>query len=131
MTTEEIIERMWRDVEPNVFISRAEFVASLDGWTITPRAIDGVIAGATLTNGAAFHFVSFGKRKRIPAALMAECLRPILAEHGHVLTRTPKDDARQSRFNRLIGFVAESSDEFWTYFKLEKLRLHGAHPCQS
>lgn len=130
MDRAELIEKIWSQTEPTVFISRREFFASLDDWDITPREIDGEIAGATLNRGPEFHFITFGRRKVFPASLIADCLGPIIERHGFVRTRTPKDDVRQSRFNLLIGFDVESSDEYFTTFRMERLNLHGGKQCQ-
>lgn len=134
MDAGEIRERIWRQAEPQVFISRREFLADLEGWDIVAREIDGDVAGATLIRGAEFHFVSFGTGKPVSPRLALECLQPILDRHGFVHTRTPKEDARQRRFNQRIGFRLESEDEFYAYFRLDRLNLH-AHQeraaCQS
>lgn len=130
MSAADVMEKIWLQAEPDVFISRREFMASLDGWDIVTREIDGEIAGATLTRGPEFHFVSFGMKKPVPPVLMISCLQPIIDRHGFVRTRTPKEDIRQRRFNIRIGFQVESEDEFFTTFRLEKLKLNKAHPCQ-
>lgn len=131
MNTTEIVEQIWRQTEPTVFISRREFLAGLEGWEIVPREIDGEIIGATLTRGPEFHFVTFGFRKSFPAVLIEECLQPIIDQHGFVQTKTPKEDMRQRRFNLLIGFHAEGEDEFYTYFRMERLSLHRGKSCLS
>lgn len=131
MNIAEIMERIWRQTEPSVFISRREFMAGLEGWDITPREIDGELVGATLVRGPEFHFISFGTRKAFPPALVADCLGPILEQHGFVRTKTPLEDTRQRRFNERIGFRVESADEYFTTFRLEKLTLHRTSPCPS
>jgi hypothetical protein len=129
MTAPDLMEKIWRQVEPSVFISRREFMAGLEGWDIAAREIDGEIVGATLVRGPEFHFVSFGARKTFASSLIADCLQPIIAEHGFVRTRTPKDDLRQRRFNERIGFRVESEDEYFTIFRAERINLHRAQPC--
>ncbi len=131
MNTAEIMERIWRQMEPSVYISRREFMDGLEGWQITPREINGELIGATLVRGPEFHFVTFGARKMFSPALIVDCLQPIIERHGFVRTRTPKEDVRQCRFNLRIGFCAERDDEFYTYFRMEKLNLHKAPPCLS
>lgn len=132
MNRDETIDRIWREVEYTVFISRLEFVAGLVGWEILPKKLDGEIVGATLTNGPEFHFVVFGAKKPFTRALMIDCVQPILDKYGFVRTKTPKEDTRQRRFNVAVGFVIESTDEFFTYFRMERLKLHGGiTPCQS
>lgn len=131
MDRSQIIDAIWKETEPKVFISKREFMATLDGWDVAARELDGEIIGATLTNGPEFHFVTFGSKKPLTRALIADCLRPILDKHGFVRTKTPKDDVRQHRFNSIIGFVVESTDEFFTHFRMDKLNLRGAKTCLS
>ena len=131
MDTPELMERIWQQAEPSVFISRREFFAGLDGWEIEPKEVDGDIIGATLVCGAEFHFMTFGVRKRFSRALITDCLRPIINRHGFVRTKTPREDMRQRRFNQIIGFRIEREDEYFTHFRMENLRLHGGASCQS
>lgn len=131
MDAAEVVEKIWHKIEKDVFISHRDFLAGLEGCEVTPKEIDGEIIGATLTRGPDFHFITFGHRKSLPAALIADCLQPIIDEYGYVRTRTPKEDMRQHRFNLLIGFDVQSSDEFYTYFRMERLNLHGGKSCQS
>jgi hypothetical protein len=131
MGSAEIIELIWRQAEPSVFLSRREFIAGLEGWDVSAREIDGETVGATLVRGPEFHFVSFGAGRAFPPSLIADCLQPIIERHGFVRTRTPKEDARQRRFNVRIGFVVERDDEFYTYFRMERLNIHRAKSCLS
>jgi hypothetical protein len=130
MTRAELLDKIWSAVEPGVYISRREFMTSLEGWDVVPREIDGEIIGATLTSGAEFHFVTFGPRKAFTRALVIDCVQPIIDRYGFVRTRTPLDDARQRRFNLLVGFKVESTDEYFTHFRMERLNLRGAKSCQ-
>lgn len=127
----DLIEKIWQHVGPKTYECRDDFIDGLGGWTITAREIDGQLAGATLENGAEFHFVTFGIRKSFPATLIAECLQPILDKHGFVVTRTPKEDIRQRRFNILIGFREVSADEFYINFHMNQLNLHRGKECLS
>lgn len=125
----DVVEKIWQQVNPATYVSRQEFVSGLEGWVITPRDIDGETIGATLVRGAEFHFVTFGLRKAFPSALIAECLQPIIDQHGFVVTRTPKEDVRQRRFNTLIGFRVVSEDEYYVNFHLNQLNLHRGKSC--
>lgn len=131
MNTQEVVEKIWSQVEPTVFVSRQEFLANMAEWEITPREIDGEIIGATLQRGPEFHFITFGLRKVFPATLIVQCLQPIIDKHGFICTRTPKEDVRQHRFNLLIGFSVETTDEFYTYFRMTRLTLHRGNSCLS
>lgn len=131
MDRSEISEKIWEHVGPSVFQSRQDFMNDLAAWEIKPRMVDGQLIGATLQNGPEFHFITLGKRKVLTAALITECLQPIIDEHGYVTTKTPKEDERQRRFNQLIGFDGVGEDEFYTYFRMERLNLHRGNQCQS
>lgn len=131
MNTPELVDAIWRQTEATTFISRQQFLDSLEGWEIASREIDGETIGATITRGPEFHFITFGKRKTFSAGLIASCLQPILDQHGFVVTRTPKDDMRQRHFNLLIGFEVQSEDEFYVYFRLQHLNLHRGQTCPS
>lgn len=117
-----IIDLLWAQTERNVFITRAEFERRLEGWTIEPVEIDGEIAFATLTCGPEFHFASFGKKKPISLAMIWERLNPIIKRHGYVDVTTPKNDTRQQRFNRRLGFHEVGCDEFFIRYRLEGMR---------
>lgn len=118
-----VIDSLWEQAEPNIYIGKAEFIRSLDGWTIEPVEIDGDLAYVTMTNGPEFHFTTFGKH-RGTIKMVRDGIQPVIDQHGFVLTRTPKDADRQHRFNRLIGFVADGEDEFFIHYRMEKLTLH-------
>ena len=117
-----IIDLLWAQTERNVFITRAEFERRLEGWTIEPVEIDGEIAFAKVHNGPEFHYASFGYKKPITKRMVREWLAPIIENYGYVMVRTPRNDIRQRRFNRLIGFVEIGEDEFFIHAKLENLR---------
>ena len=131
MNRSELIDAIWAEVGQKVFISKREFDASLDGWTLETKELDGTVIGATLVNGPEFHFVTFGPKRALTAALITSCLQPIIDAHGFVRTKTPREDDRQHHFNMLIGFEVESLDEFYTYFRMERLMLRGEKRCQS
>lgn len=115
-----IIDRLWDQIEPIVFISREEFERGLERWDIEPVEIDGELAFATFTNGPEFHYASFGTGARITRAMIWSRLNPILEQHGFVTTRTPRDDVRQQRINRALGFVEIGSDEFFLTFRMDR-----------
>lgn len=128
----EIVDRLWAVAEPNVFISKECFVNNLDGWEIEPVHIEGELAFATLTNGAAFHFQSFGTGKRISLSMIRDFLEKIIAVHGYATTKTPKEDARQHRFNLRFGFVVIGEDEYDIHYRIEQPMRHknGNAKCQ-
>lgn len=124
-----IIDAIWKETEHRVFISRREFVDGLEGWELSTKELNGEIVGAILTKGPEFHFVLFGPKKPIPRSLVADCVQPQINKFGFVLTKTPKEDTRQHRFNLIVGFKIDGVDEFYTYFRMERLNFRGANKC--
>lgn len=116
-----LLEALWRQDEPNIFLSHKQFIDSFDGWDVQPHEADGKLVGVTMTKGPEFHFATFGQKWGLRRADIRHYLLPILKAHGYVLTKTPKDDTRQARFNHLIGFRVVGSDEFYTHYRLEEL----------
>lgn len=113
-----VIDALWAQIEPTVFISRSEFAASLADWDVEAVEIDGELAFVTMTRGPEFHFAAFGTGAPISRTMIRARLDPIIARHGFVTTRTPKEGAdRQHRFNRAFGFQVTGEDEFFVEYK--------------
>ena len=121
-TRSEIIDLLWGVDEKVLYLSKTQYIDSLNGWLIEPRYEDGVMVGATLTNGPEFHFATFGSQWKLTRADIRRYLCPLIERYGYVTTKTPKEDTRQSRFNKILGFFVTSEDEFFTHYKLERLR---------
>jgi hypothetical protein len=119
-----VIDKLWEKAEPTLFISKEQFIASLDGWTIEGLEIDGELAFVGMQKGPEFHFQNFGAKHRITMKMAKAYLQPLITQYGYVMTRTPKDDARQHRFNRRFGFEITGEDEFDVHYRLERIR-----PC--
>lgn len=117
-----LIDIIWARVEPTSFLSKQQFVYGMEGWKISPVWIGGEIAFVTATNGPAFHFQSMGTGHKLSRGMITDFLGKIIAEHGYATTRTPKDDERQNRFNRLFGFTAVGEDTFDIHYRIERLR---------
>ena len=113
-----VIDAMWAQAEPRSYITREQFERELDGWTIEPVERGGTLVGAFVTRGPELHFATF-QRVAFSLRLIREHVDPLIDMYGHCLTRTPKDAARQRRFNERMGFVATGDDEFWVHYRLE------------
>lgn len=111
---------LWQKAEPFLYISKEQFCEQLRAWTVKPVEIDCEIAFAFLTNGAEFHFESFGHH-RITMAMIRESLQPLIDTYGYAATKTPHEDERQHRFNRRFGFVVTGKDEFDIHYRIERL----------
>lgn len=130
MTRDELLDRLWAQDGPNVFITRRQYEATLDGWDIRPYEKDGLLVGATIVRGPEIHFATFGVRWRLTRADIAHHLAPLIEMYGEARVRTAKDDARQQRFNRALGFTECGEDEFFIHFRLERLPMKKDNTCQ-
>ncbi len=116
-----VLDRLWEQVEPTVFIGKDEWLAGLAGWDIEAVEIDGKLAFSSLVRGHEFHFASFNTGAKITRDMIRARLDPIIEKHGYVTTKTPKDGAdRQHRFNRAFGFHVIGEDEFFIMYRMER-----------
>jgi hypothetical protein len=127
MERSEIVDRLWAAAEPIVYVPKEFFVKNLDDWDLKTVDIGGVPAFATAQRGAEFHIESLGSGQSLTPKIVWNFLRPIIEQHGCARTKTPKDDARQHRFNRILGFHVVGSDEYDIHYQIDRVR--GA-PCQ-
>jgi len=112
---------LWEKAQEQLYISKEEYLTSLEGWDIVPHYVDKELAWVTLQKGPLFHFHSVGQTRALPARRLRAFLQSIIDAHGYAETRTPKDDERQHRFNRIYGFKVVGEDEFDTHFRIERL----------
>ena len=115
----ELMDRIWEVVGPTMYLSREHWESCWDGWTIEGHELDGALAYATLINGPEFHFVVLREHNRGTPGIIRSHLKPLLERYGHVVTRTPKNETRQLRFNRAVGFRETGEDEFFLHLRLE------------
>jgi hypothetical protein len=117
----DVIDALWAQIEPIVFISRDQFVSGLEQWDIDPVHIDGELAFVALTQGPEFHFTSFETGAQISRDMIRSRLHAIIERHGYVTTRTPIEGAnRQHRFNRILGFHVTGTSEFFVDYRLDR-----------
>ena len=122
------IDKLFADTP--LFITRAQFEQSLEGWTLDPvlRA-DGSIGIIFVSKGPEFHFQKFGTDIQASRAILNKYPGEIITQHGYALTKTPKTDIRQQRFNERLGFYRVGEDEFDVHFRIDHLRKKEP-PCQ-
>ena len=116
----DLIDRLWEKASTVLFVTKEQFVASLDGWEIEPIEIDGVVAFAILTKGPELHYDSFGTGHPIPLKLFAKRIWGVVDKYGYLITRTPKEDIRQQKINLRFGCVVTGEDEYDIHFRLER-----------
>ena len=121
----DILELLWAANEEAVYITKQQFMAGFEDWAITPHYENGTMVGATISKGSEFHFATFGGKWKMTRADIRRYLNPILEQYGCVTTRTPKEDVRQRRFNKILGFEITGEDEFYTHFRLEQPSAKG------
>lgn len=116
-------EQIWRKVEPYLFTTKEQYFQDLEGWEIEAVEYGGVIGAITIIKGPEMHFVTLDTGKPIPRRVVAEVLQKIISKHGYSITKTPKNDVRQHRFNRLIGYFPIGEDLYDIHYRIEKPRL--------
>ena len=119
-----IEDQLWEKACEKLFISTDDFLKSIDGWKIETREIDGAPAIVTLTKGPEFHFMSLETGKPFTRKFVRSCIQPIIDKYGYATTKTPKEELRQQRFNRCVGFKVVGEDEYDVHFRIENL-YHG------
>jgi hypothetical protein len=120
---DDMIGLMWEQAQKTLYIDREAFIRSLDGWALDPQYNEaGELVCVWLTKGPQLHFATFGKPWNLTRDDIRKRLCPLIERYGHAETFTPKEDARQHRFNKLIGFVAKYEDQFYIHYKIERLR---------
>lgn len=122
MTREEILELAWKQAEPYVFISRDEFLGPFEDFEMVMNNVNGVPAFAGFVKGPEFHYASLGSGSPLHMGAIRAFLEEIIKKEGYAWTKTPADDARQKRFNELIGFKKTGEDEFYVYYRIEQVR---------
>lgn len=114
----DVADALWTQIEPDVYITRDQFMRGLAEWDVEPVEINGELAFAGLTKGPEFHFASFETGAPITLAMIRTRLGAIMDRHGYVTTRTPKEGAdRQHRFNQAFGFQVAGEDEFFVHYR--------------
>lgn len=114
-----------------LFLTPEQFEQSLDGWTLDPvLRDDGSICFIFVSKGPEFHFQKFGTDVQASREHLRKYPGEIIAAHGYALTRTPKTDTRQQRFNERLGFYRVGEDEWDIHYRIDHLRKKEP-PCQS
>jgi len=117
------IDKMWDLVKDTLYVTKEQFVRSLDGWAIVPFHNDqGEMYGVVIHKGPSFHFMTFGVKWQLTKEIMRQFPGSLIDQYGYAETFTPIEDERQHRFNRRVGFVEVKRDETYVYYKIERMR---------
>lgn len=126
MTRTEVIDELWRRNEPDLFMTKDDFVEGFKDWHMILEPKFGDPKFVAFVKGAEFHYAALEQHRSLSLRVIRSFLGHVIASAGHALTRTPKDDIRQRRFNEAIGFVVVGEDEFFVHYKIERVQK-----CQS
>lgn len=128
MTREDLIDRLWVKAEPMFFATKDEFVRGLSDWDIYPVAdASGAVVVIVATNGPHMHFETTETGRPITRRIVHQVLDPLIEKFGYAVTKTPKTELRQRRFNELIGFVMVGEDEYDIHYRIERVRGGPVH----
>jgi hypothetical protein len=120
MNRTELIDRLWSDSP--LFLTREEFGKTLEGWDLDPIEQDGQVAVVFVVKGPEFHFAKFDPLYQCTRDILRRYPGELIARHGYAITKTPKDDARQARFNERLGFYRIGEDEYDITFRIDTMR---------
>lgn len=120
MERAQVIERLWEDSP--LFLTREQFAQTLQGWTMEVVQGDHGVAGVVLSKGPEFHFAKWDPAFQVTREILRRWPGEVIARHGYALTRTPKEDARQLRFNQRVGFYAVGEDQYDVHQRIDTLR---------
>lgn len=124
MDAQHIRDILWAKAEPALYISRDQFMASLDGWRMEVLGVADAPAFVFLIKGPEFHFDTLGTGLGAPMKKFREIIQAIIDEHGYATTRAPIDDTKQQKLNRIFGFVETRRDHLDVHFRIEKFAKH-------
>lgn len=121
MERHEIIGRLYQDSP--LFYTREQFERTLDGWQIHEVYGASGIAGVVITRGPEFHFAKWDPAYQVSRADLRRWPGELIEQHGYAITRTPKYDKRQQRFNERLGFERVGEDEYDIHYRITRLRV--------
>ena len=133
MTRPEMLKALWAKASETLFISREQYLAQLEGWEIDTVDQDGAPVLIVMRKGPEFHFMTLEATARLSRGTVRTALAPQLDAFGYVLTKTPRPEERQHRFNKVVGFVQVGEDEYNIHYRLDRGRcaVTRSTPCPS
>lgn len=131
MTRAKCLDLLWERAKDTLYLSREQYEQSLGGWTLDPlHREDGSVSMIFVVRGPEFHFAKFGSDVLASRDHLRKYPGTLIQKYGYALTKTPKTDARQARFNERLGFYRIGEDEFDIHLRIDQLRKKET-PCQS
>ncbi len=124
-----LIDILWIKAEPMVFIPKEDFSKNLSDWSLYPIVEEDEIIAVVGEKGPHMHFETTGSGKPISRRVVRTVLRGLINKHGFAVTKTPKEETRQRRFNEMIGFKMVGEDEYDIHYRIEQIR--GDHVSRS
>lgn len=126
MMREQLLDRMWANAEPHVYIPKEQFIAALDSWRIYDIVRDGKLVAIVADNGPEFHFQSGGEGAPITRRIACDVVQKLIDAHGYAVTKTPHHMLQQQRFNEAFGFEVTGRDEYDVHYRITKIRGSGS-----
>ncbi len=126
MTREQLIDRLWANAEPHVYISKAEFVANLADWHVYDITREDGLVAIVCEKGPEFHFQPGGEGAHISRRIARGVVQNLIDTHGHAVTKTPLHMLKQQRFNEAFGFEVTDRDEYDVHYRITKIRGSGS-----
>jgi hypothetical protein len=117
------LELLWQQAQETLYLTQEQYEQGLEGWTLDPLyRPDGSISLIFVVRGSEFHFAKFGADVQASREHLQRYPGTLIQQYGYALTKTPKTDTRQIRFNRRVGFFFTHQDEWDVHLRIEKLR---------
>jgi hypothetical protein len=120
----DLIDKMYAHKSDLLFVTPAQYRAALEGWTLEPLTIAGVLAFILVSKGPEFHYVSFETGHRLPLKLFANRCMKLHRAFGYFETRTPKEDRKQQHFNERVGMKRIGEDAYDYHYRLTDVPVH-------
>ena len=117
-----VIDRMWDAVKDTLYISRAQFEKSLEGFVIVPEYNGDDMVAAVMHQGPVFHFITLGPKWQLTREMLRKWPGSLIKQYGYAETYTPLEDTRQHRFNKRLGFVEIRRDAQNIYYRIEGMK---------
>lgn len=120
MARDAIIDALFADSP--LFETREECARRFEGYDLEDHYIGQELVIITIRKGPEVHFYTPKAGKTLTWSRFRDFMQKVIDEHGYLETWCPKTDARQQRFNKLIGFEKVGENEFDFHYRIEKIR---------